>query len=232
MANPPSLVKNGEKNLKNWRESLNNLLSLEKNRERREKLLKEASKSYWDDFQGMKYHQGKKWIAPNYLLNKDQALYIANFYGRTLLNVTTDTTPFIESSAASLVSIFSSKSGEEHIKSFLSPKLYLEVPDLKYIYINLQESFIKAILVRLFSKNIRNSISKEYHNTYFFINKLPKDIKENMMITNMYVGYIYLVDNQSQIRWAGCGNATKEEKENLIICSQKLIKEYKKSVEC
>ncbi|KTW26963.1 hypothetical protein T552_02454 [Pneumocystis carinii B80] len=228
MNEAPLVEKNSRKNKKNWRENLSNLLNLEKNKERREKLLKEASKSYLDDFQEMKYHQGKKWIAPNYLFNKDQALYIANFYGRTLLNVTANTTPFIESSAASLVSIFSSKSGEEHIKSFLTPKLYLEASNLKFIYINLQENFLKAMLVRLFSKNIKNSISKEYHNTYFFINKLPKDIKENMLITNIYVGYIYLVDNQCRIRWAGCGNATTEEKENLVICSQKLIKEYEK----
>ncbi|QSL66275.1 hypothetical protein MERGE_000653 [Pneumocystis wakefieldiae] len=228
LRNPPLALENSVKNSKKWTENLKNLLSLEKNKEKRQKLLKEASKSYWQDFQDMKYHQGKRWIAPDCLLNKDQALYIGNFHGRTLLNARADTTPFIQSSTASLVSIFSSRSGEEQIKSFSSPKLYLEVPDLKYIYINLQENFLKAMLVRLFSKNIRNSISKEYHNTYFFINKLSEDIKENMMITNIYVGYIYLVDNQCRIRWAGCGNATQEEKENLVICSQELVKEYKK----
>ncbi|KAG5437826.1 hypothetical protein PCANB_000540 [Pneumocystis canis] len=228
MKEPPISQKNIKKKVKTWKEKIDNMFSLERNIERRKELLKDISKSYWSDFQAMKYHQGKTWIAPKYLFRKDKALYIANFHGITLSNEIADTTSLIKLSPVSLISIFSSNSGEKHIRSFLSHELHSTVSDIQFIYINLQENFLKAGLVRMFSAAIRNQILKEQHSKYFFVNKLPRNVKENMMISNMCVGYVYLVDNQCRIRWAGCGNATNEEKEYLITCSQRLIKEYDK----
>ncbi|KAG5518431.1 hypothetical protein PMAC_002826 [Pneumocystis sp. 'macacae'] len=222
----PYQAKISEENSKTWKNRLNNFLSLEKNKEQRKELMKEASKSYWDDIQAMKYYQGKRWIAPESLFKKDKALYVANFYGTTLSNTVGNTTSLIELSPASLLSVFSSSSGEEHVKSFLSNELHSLVPSIQYIYINFQESILKALLVRMFSAYTKKKVLKEHHDKYFFVNKLAKDVKESMMILNMYVGYVYLVDNQCRIRWAGCGNATKEEKEYLVKCSQKLVEEY------
>lgn len=228
---PFSSLNLDKKLTKTWREKLKDVLSSEQNREQRKQLMKEISMSYWSDFQAMKYHQGKTWIAPKYLFEKDKALYIANFSGTTLSNITANTTSLIESSPASLVGIFSSKSGENHVKSFLSLELQQAVPKMQFIDINLQESLLKSMLVRLFSSNIKRQIPKEQHSKYFFVSKLSNNIKENMKILNRYVGYIYLVDNQCKIRWAGCGNATEEEKKYLITCSQKLLEEYKKNAE-
>ncbi|CCJ29634.1 unnamed protein product [Pneumocystis jirovecii] len=220
----PFQQKISEENLKTWKKRLNDFLSLERNRKRREELMKDISKSYWDDIQAMKYYQGKvRWIAP-----KNKALYVANFYGTTLSNTLGNTVSLIESSPVSLLSVFSSSSGEEHVKSFLSDELRLAVPDMQYIYVNFQESLLKAFLVRIFSAAIRKQVLKEHHvNKYFFVNKLPRDVKENMKILNMCVGYVYLVDSQCRIRWAGCGNAIEEEKKYLVKCSQRLVEEYR-----
>ncbi|KAG4304282.1 hypothetical protein PORY_002257 [Pneumocystis oryctolagi] len=226
MKEPPFYQKISEKKTRTLKERFNDFLSLEKNRERNKELLKDISKSYWSNIQAMKYHQGKTWIAPKDLFKKDKALYVADFHGTTLSNKISNVASLIESSPVSLLSVFSSKSGEKHVKSFLSNKLQL-IPNIQYIYVNFQEGFLKAALVRMFSATIRSQVLKEHYDKYFFVNKLPKNIKENMMISNICVGYIYLVDNQCRIRWAGCGNATEEEKEYLITCSQRLIEEYK-----
>ena len=45
--------------------------------------------------------------------------------------------------------------------------------------------------------------------------RLGVQLKEPLGITNKHVGYIYLVDSQAKIRWAGCGFATPEEREAL-----------------
>lgn len=43
----------------------------------------------------------------------------------------------------------------------------------------------------------------------------PPQLKEPLGITNKHVGYIYLVDPDCKIRWAGNAYATEEERQGL-----------------
>jgi hypothetical protein len=43
----------------------------------------------------------------------------------------------------------------------------------------------------------------------------PAQLKEPLGITNKHVGYIYLVDPDCKIRWAGNAYATEEERQGL-----------------
>lgn len=43
----------------------------------------------------------------------------------------------------------------------------------------------------------------------------PSQLKEPLGITNKHVGYIYLVDPDCKIRWAGNAYATEEERQGL-----------------
>jgi hypothetical protein len=44
-----------------------------------------------------------------------------------------------------------------------------------------------------------------------------------MGMTNSRVGYVYLVDEECRIRWAGCADAMKEESEALERCTGVLL---------
>jgi ATPase complex subunit ATP10 len=44
-----------------------------------------------------------------------------------------------------------------------------------------------------------------------------------MGIDNKIVGYVYLVDKNCKVRWAGCGTATDEEVESLRTATAVLL---------
>lgn len=45
-------------------------------------------------------------------------------------------------------------------------------------------------------------------------------------MTNSRIGYVYLVDENMKIRWAGCADAKEEEEEALIRCAGVLLKRH------
>lgn len=48
-----------------------------------------------------------------------------------------------------------------------------------------------------------------------------------MGMQNKHVGYVFLVDWERRIRWAGCGFATLDEEEALRKCSHVLVNRLK-----
>ena len=48
-------------------------------------------------------------------------------------------------------------------------------------------------------------------------------VYQPMGIENKIVGYVYLVDAECRIRWAGCGTATNEEVESLRAATRVLL---------
>ena len=49
-------------------------------------------------------------------------------------------------------------------------------------------------------------------------------------MTNSKVGYVYLVDENLKIRWAGCADATEKEALSLESCTGVLIKRLEEKV--
>lgn len=59
----------------------------------------------------------------------------------------------------------------------------------------------------------------------------PLQLKEPLGITNKHVGYIYLVDPDCKIRWAGNAYATEEERQGLRKAVAVLIARVKEGKE-
>jgi ATPase complex subunit ATP10 len=53
-----------------------------------------------------------------------------------------------------------------------------------------------------------------------------EDFREAIALDNKHVGYVYLVDENVKIRWAGCADATPEEREALLKCTDVLLKRF------
>lgn len=49
-----------------------------------------------------------------------------------------------------------------------------------------------------------------------------------MGMVNKHIGYIYLVDENCKIRWAGCGFATEDEDVSLQNCTRVLLQRLSK----
>ena len=140
----------------------------------------------------------------------------------------------------SVVSLFSSLWGEEQVTTFtgrernpvLTEMLARNSQFAQRVDINLEENRMKAWLVKRFLGGVRKKLPVEQHPRYFLIEKgFDETLKEAVGMMNKFVGYVYLVDADCRIRWAGSGPAAPEELDAMHAGLEKLIAERKAAFE-
>jgi ATPase complex subunit ATP10 len=199
------------------------------------------SKPYFRDWSNMAFHRGKSFIAPPRPFKADVSLYFPNFFGRTLLKDDKkgkDTTPRLQGKV-SVVTIFSNLWAENQTKTFVG---HTSNPDLQRILaenkgtaqlvrVNVEDSWMKATLITLFMGRLRKMYGKDDWDKYFLVRRPVSDeIKEHMGLLNSKVGYVYLVDKECRIRWAGSADAEGDEREGLVKAVQRVLAEMGKSI--
>jgi len=111
------------------------------------------------------------------------------------------------------------------------------------VQINLQENALKSWLVGFFVSRMRKQIPERQHATYLLSHQNMEYVREplgmspsiailevvlvltrSLGLLNKHVGFVYLVDEELKIRWAGCGFARSEERESLKGCTGELLK--------
>lgn len=180
----------------------------------------------------MQYYKGKTFIAPSKLLRAERALYFPNLHGRTLASKKgMDTTPVLQKKI-SIVSVYSSTWAERQVASFASRK---ENPALfdavqaredvaQFVDINVEDVWLKVWLVRLFAPFLRRKLPVSSHHRYFMIRGgISIPIRDALGLLNSKVGYVYLVDGDCKIRWAGSGVAQPDEKKSLVNGVRRLL---------
>ena len=181
----------------------------------------------------MGYHRGKTFLAPPRLFKVGPSLYFPNMQGYTLASPSTysDTTSVL-SGKTSIVSVSSGKWAEDQTLTFLgeqqNPELAQQVEKLRRdglqrVWINIEEDWLKAWLVRLFVWSTKKRLKIEDWGRYFVVRKGINDgVKMSIGMTNSKVGHVYLVDANCRIRWAGNGDAVEGEKEGLVDVVKRL----------
>ena len=81
----------------------------------------------------------------------------------------------------------------------------------------------------LFLSSIARTIPKELHPTYLVSSQSVEFVREHLGMTNKHVGYVYLVDENLKVRWAGCADAKVEETQALETCTGVLLNRLEKS---
>ena len=103
---------------------------------------------------------------------------------------------------------------------------------MQKVDINLEENALKAGLIRMFMWRMRGKLPVEQHERYFLVRRgLDDGLKESIGMLNGKVGYVYLLDENCRIRWAGSGPAEEGELEALNNGVRKLVQERKISRE-
>jgi mitochondrial ATPase complex subunit ATP10 len=200
---------------------------------------RQAAKPYFREWKNMRYHEGKTFLSNPRLFKRDKALYFPNLYGITLASPRKpqNTTPLLRGKI-SVVNLFSSLWAEQQVATFMDPVQNSSLHEAlqsgkaaalaQKVDICLEENAMKAWLVRMFMWRMRQSMPVEDHKRYFLVRKgLTDELKEAIGMMNSKVGYIYLVDDDCRIRWAGSGPAQKMEIESLNSGLRKLIEEKK-----
>lgn len=198
---------------------------------------------YFRDFSRLsKSFKGKSWFAPPLLFKADKALFFPNLMGRTLNTPERLDTTLTLHGKVSVVTVFSSMWAENQIKSWVDG-LEEEVPALvrpedapphvtaaaQRIDINIEENPLKAFVITMFLPRLQARTPYERQDQYFIVTKgVDKDVRHDMGLWNAKVGYVYLVDWNCRIRWAGSGQAEPEEREALVKGLTKLADDFKK----
>ena len=87
---------------------------------------------------------------------------------------------------------------------------------------------MKRWIIALFQWRLRRQRKKEDWGKYFVVRKgVSQKIREMIGALNGRVGYVYLLDRDCRIRWAGSANAEGSEKDDLTKGLRKLVQEVK-----
>lgn len=143
----------------------------------------------------------------------------------------------------SVVSVYSGRWAEMQTQSFINEQSHpalaeLMIQDaqqhgpLQKLEINIEEDWMKALIIRTFMGGIKKLRREEDWKRYFLIRKgITDEMKEAIGMGNAKVGYVYLVDWMCRIRWAGSANAEEGEKEGLVAGSMRLLEAWRRNRE-
>lgn len=206
----------------------------QRNLEKRKDLVEKWGTSYFRDFKNIrKYRSGKTFMANAKIFKKEVALYFPNLRGDTLKGKGADTTNVLKGKV-SVVNVYSSQWGEAQAQTFTGKRVNAQLHQflessrhiVQMVDINIEENSLKAWIIALFHWRLRRMKAKEEWGKYFVVQKgVSEKIRETIGLLNGRVGYVYLVDPDCKIRWAGSGNAEGSEMEDLNRGVAKLVAE-------
>lgn len=208
----------------------------ERNLAKRADLVEKWGTNYFRDFKNIrKYRKGKTFVANERIFKKEAALFFPNLHGETLEEKNADTTNALQGKV-SVINVYSSAWGEAQVQTFTSKKANPALHELlsenssfaQQVDINIEENSVKAWIIGLFQWRLRLQRRKEDWGKYFVIRKgVSQMIRESIGLLNGRVGYVYLVDPDCKIRWAGSADAEGSEVEGLNRGIKRLIEEAK-----
>lgn len=248
---PPRPGQNSPHSDLSWRERRDAYVDSENVGIRRRKLVRSFLRPYFLEWRRLDHWKGKSFVGTERLFKKDRALWFPNLWGWNLARNGSegkDTTPLLQGKV-SLVGIQSGLWAEEQVRTFLGAK---ENPELQGVIeankslvqkvdVNIQDHWLRLLLVKIFKYRLRKTRPESEWKKYFMVRLgrdtemgLTEDIRDAMGLLNSQVGYVYLLDTDCRIRWAGSGHAWEGETKSLNAGVQRLVqeaREHKVSVE-
>ncbi|PVU94767.1 hypothetical protein BB561_002276 [Smittium simulii] len=209
------------KQSKSFKQKIKDSVNPEQHIKRRDELYKQISESYWQGFADLQKYGPKLFEATSELIPEKAALYFPKFKA-TSLNSYEHNIPVLTRGKVSIVTFEFAKFAEKHTISYIDQyeKYFKDNKKVQLIQLNIEENWLKAFLLKACIPLLRSNIPKYRHNLYFTHFGSVETIKQQLGISNRFLGYCFLVDKNSKIRWYSNGVASENEAETLV----KLVK--------
>ncbi|KAH9815567.1 ATP10 protein-domain-containing protein [Melampsora americana] len=209
-------------------EKLAKLVDEESRLRERKHIISEVSKGYYHDWATLRHNGNKLWTAPPSLIREERSLYFPDIKGIAISNKQMTHTTDLFGDKITLLAVESTRMSEEHTRSFyVEPtRMLAGEPDFQLLRLNVQENPLKSWLVSLFINNLKRNVPAHQQSRYLLSNQNLEYIREPLGMVNKLLGYVYLVDWDRKVRWAGCGFANAEEMRGLFTSSRALLKRF------
>lgn len=217
---------------------LNNAFSKSAAEQRQKQLDHDIKHSPFYESKSFANTSGKIFTPPVSYFKKDKAKYFPNFTGYTLINEKKSLYNELKDKVT-ILRIFSTISAENcsntYVQDYLSAEGYSNLqskyPHTQIVDVNLPQSWVKGLFVKMAKTNLRKLVTPARHNLYFVLpnTMFPVEVKQKLLCDNMCSGYIYVLDSDGKIRWATSGFASEDEEAVLWRCVRGLEKELEGS---
>ncbi|KAG0642172.1 ATP10 protein-domain-containing protein [Tuber brumale] len=207
-----------------------------RNLAKRRYLTRELAKPYFRDISRLSIaDKGKSFVAPQRLFKREHALWFPNLNGRTLVAAGKDTTDVLRG-RVSIVAVFSGTWAERQVGLWGLDEVAGMVREaggeegvVGRMDINIEENLLRYWIVMVFRGSLRRRMEESRWGRYFIVKEgLDDETRDQMGYHNSKVGYVYLLDEECRIRWAGSGPPIAEERAALIRGFKKLVADSKR----
>ena len=158
------------------------------------------------------------------------SLWMPNLVGDTLAGEPFRATTEVLRGKVNLVAVYQRDWAQKQALTWFgeaeNPRLakLVEEGRLNLVQVNVEDAPLARGIQNMFRWFMKRGMDRRKQENYFFVKQIPDSVVEEIGILNSRVGYVYLVDQDCKIRWAGCAEANEGEKEALIKGAESLIR--------
>lgn len=175
----------------------------------------------------MKYAKGKMWVANARLWKKEMSLWMPNFWGRDL-NGEAQSSAMICQGKATVVAFVSRQWAGDQVATFVDEEVRGVIREsggkAQMLELHVEDKPLFRAVLWLFRGRMRKRLNEKWQK-HLMLKEVKDELREVLGMINHMTGYVYLLDSDSRIRWAGSGDAEPEEKAAFIGGLRKLIDE-------